>query len=575
MTVSNFDEFSDHPLSLNQQSMWLINNCAKDKNIYNSHFAWKLPDSIDIDILKESLQLLVDRHPILRTLFVPTKEGEVTQRVYKQAKLNFNEQRVKEMDDETFSLSVIDKEFKQPFNMEKESAMRWLLCTFPDNRKNLIVVFHHIIGDMGSFMIFANELREVYKARKNNQTFSMEPLNQDFSDFVVAQNDFVRTQKSIEQEKFWLDELKNINASLDIPVDKKRTLEINTTSGNLNTFIPYSVTEKFNAFASENKLSLFGLYIATYHLLLFKYTNQSDILVSTPTDGKEGDFKGVFGYFTNPVISRSAIDPNLSIKDFITQMNDKIRAAISNQRYPLSRLSEKLKLVRETNKASLFQTSFAWQNINAFENRDKPFVSWDHSGKRLWDFGEAGIWERFNRRQQLDDLDLTLKIYKFKNDFHLGIEYNSDLFHHTTIEQMAEHYQQLMLSISDNPDQSIYQLSMLTSKEETLVTEQWNQTHVNYDKNKLLHHYVDEWATSNAQLIALRDVNEEVSYEMLAKRSNQLAHYLVKEGVKAETIVGIAMDRTPDTIISLLAVHKAGGAYLPLDPNYRKIVLNT
>ncbi len=570
MTMSNFGEFTDHPLSINQQSMWLIHNCSKDKNIYNSHFAWKLPDSVDINILKKSLQLLVDRHPILRTLFVPTNEGEITQRVYKQATLNFTEQKIAEMSDDAFSSSIVDKEFKQPFDLEKETAMRWLLCTLPNNQKNLILVFHHIVVDMGSFMIFANELRDIYQALKANQPMPLEAINQTFSDFVTAQNDFVHTQAGVEQESFWLTELKDIEASLDIPVDKKRPVDINTTSGYLNTFIPYSVTEKFNAFASENKLSLFGLYIAAYHLLLFKYTNQSDILVGTPTDGKGGDFTGVFGYFTNPVISRSTIDPALSIKDFFVQMNDKTKNAISNQRYPLARLSEKLKLVRETNKASLFQTSFAWQNINAFENRGKPFVTWDHAGKRLWDFGEAGIWERFNRRQQLDDLDLTFKIYKFKNDFHLGIEYNSDLFHHNSIEQMAEHYQQLMLAISDNPDQSISQLSMLTSQEETLVTKQWNQTHVDYDKNKLLHHYVDEWATSNGQLIALRNVNEEISYATLTKRSNQLAHYLVKKGVKAETIVGIAMDRTPDTIISILAIHKAGGAYLPLDPQYPK-----
>jgi len=293
-------------------------------------------------------------------------------------------------------------------------------------------------------------------------------------------------------------------------------------------------------------------------------------LVSTPTGGRGGDFEGVFGYFTNPIISRSNIDANISVKDFIIEMNSKVKTAISNQDFPLSRLSEKLKLVRESNKASLFQTSFVWQNINAFENRDKPFVTWDHSGKRLWDFEEAGVWERFNRRQQLDDLDLTLKVYKFKNDFHLGIEYNADLFHNETIERMAEHFKQLMVSISENPEQSISQLSMLTNKEETLVSKSWNTTHKDYDKNKRLHQYVDEWANSKPDLIALRDTHTEVSYETLAKRSNQLAHKLVESGVKAETIVGIAMDRTPDTIISILAVHKAGGAYLPLDPNYPK-----
>jgi len=568
MTLKN-DEYIDWPLSLAQQSMWLIHSCANDKSIYNSHYVWNLPDTVDIDILKESLQYLVDRHPVFRALFVPTDDG-VVQRIYQNKSLRFDTYDVQESGSKEFSETILNKELKKTFELDKETAMRWVLISRPNSPRALGAFFHHIILDMGSFMIFANELKEVYGALKNNKPSPLKALQQDFQNFVSAQNDFIQSPAGVEQERYWLNELQNIDSSLDIPLDKNRPTKINCTTDYLNNFIPLPLTGKFNTFASENQLSLFGLYIATYHLLLFKYTKQTGILVSAPTGGRGGDFEGVFGYFTNPVITRSNIDPNSSVKDFLSQMNQKVKMAISNQNLPLSSISEKLKLVRDTSKASLFQTSFVWQNINAFENREQPMVTWDHSGKRIWDFGEAGVWERFNRRQQLDDLDLTLKIYKFKNDFHLGIEYNSDLFHKKTIERMAEHYKQLMLTISDNPDQTISQLSMLTNKEETLVSKSWNNTQKDYDKNKLLHHYVDEWASSNPDLIALRDIHTEVSYETLAKRSNQLAHKLLENGVKAETIVGIAMDRTPDTIISILAVHKAGGAYLPLDPNYPK-----
>jgi len=569
MTENTQNNYKDGSLSLAQQSMWLIHNCANDQSIYNSHYVWKLPESVDLGILTEALQRLVDRHPLLRTKFLSGTDG-VIQRVYEEYDLRLDTYDVSDMGDEELSETILNEELKKPFELDNDTAMRWVIITRPNAPRVLGAFFHHIILDMGSFMTFANELKDLYGALKNNKPSPLKTLKQDFFEYIHAQNDFIQSKEGLAQERYWLDELQGIDSSLDITLDKKRPAKINCTTGYLNSYLPSVVTDKFNAFAADNKLSLFGLYIATYHLLLYKYTKQSDILVGSPTGGRGGSFEGVFGYFTNPVIIRSNIDSNVSVKDFLNQMNVKVKAAISNQGIPLSSISEKLDLIRDTSKASLFQTSFVWQNINAFENRDQAFVSWDHQGKRLWDFGEAGIWERFNRLQQLDDLDLTFKVYKFKNDFHLGLEYNTDLFHHETIERMAGHFQTLMLTIADNPEQSISQLSMLSKEEEEQVVTAWNNTAKAYEKHKFLHHYVDEIAESKPDSIALRNIDETVTYAALSTRSNQLAHLLIEQGVKSETIVGIAMDRTPDTIIAILAIHKAGGAYLPLDPNYPK-----
>lgn len=470
-------DYQDHPLSIGQHSMWLIHECAQDKAIYNSHYVWKLPDNLSFPVLQKALEYIIERHPAFRTLFVPESNG-VVQRIYNEFPLQLDTYDIPEMDDETLSKEVLDKELKRPFSLDREAPMRWVLISKPDGGRILGAFFHHIILDMGSFMVLANELKTIYGDLLHKREPSIPALDETFQEYILKQNDFLKSKEGIQQEKYWEKELQGIEASLDLTIDKVRPAQINCTTGYYNRYLPGDITADFNAFANENEISLFGLYIATYHLLIHKYTKQEDILIGTPTGGRGGAFKSVFGYFTNPVITRSVFDPDMSVKDFLISMAKKSMEAIKNQDVPLSRIAEKLKIDRDESKASLFQTSFVWQNINAFENWDKPMVTWDHSGKRFWDFGEAGTWERISRLQQLDDLDITFKVYKFKNDFHIGIEYNSDLFFPETIERLVGHFQELLKTISRNPDQTIAELSLLTVDEKEQVVNNWNNTKV-------------------------------------------------------------------------------------------------
>jgi len=561
------DEHIDWPLSTAQQSMWLIHNCSNDKSIYNSHYVWKLPNSIDLAVLKSSLEYLVSRHSILRALFIQTNEGLI-QRVYKNKSLRFHAYQHTETDDERLSETILDEELKKPFELDKETAMRWVLISRPDGSRILGAFFHHIILDMGSFMVFVNELRHVYKCIKNNTKVNLPDINQNYNDFITKQNNFLLSNEGKEQEIFWQNELGDVESSLDLPTDYNRPSNIECTTGYLNQYIPAQITSTFNQFATDNGLSLFSLYISTFHILLHKYTNKCNIAIGTPTGGRDGDFSNVFGYFTNPVIVKSDISPEISAKKFFLQMNKKVTLALKNQAFPLSRAAENVDLKRSSSKASLFQACFVWQNINAFENRDEPFVTWDEKGKRFWDFGEAGIWERFNRRQQLDDLDITFKIYKFKNNFHLGIEYNSNLFKKQTIERLANHYQKLMSSIASNPNTLISELSLFSSDEYKDIVIGWNNTSAKINTSDTFVRQFEEQAKSSPNAIALDVPNQKLTYSELNTKSNQLAHVLMSKGVKTEEIVGISLDRSPEMIITLLAILKAGGAYLPLDPDY-------
>ena len=561
------DEYIDWPLSIAQQSMWLIHNCSSDKSIYNSHYVWKLPDSVDLTILKASLEHLVSRHAILRALFIPTDDG-IIQRVYKNKPLRFYSYQIEEVNDTELSETILNEELKKPFELDKETAMRWVLISRPNGSRVLGAFFHHLILDMGSFMIFVNELKNVYECIKNNTKINLPDITQNYSDFITKQNSFLETPQGRVQEDYWRTELNDVNTSLDLPLDFNRPTTLESTTGYLNTFIPSDITTKFNQFAADNKLSLFSLYISTFHLLLHKISGNTDISIGAPTGGRGGDFDGVFGYFTNPVIIRSHTLPEVPLINFFKKMDIKVKLAIKNQTFPISKVAEKIKLERSSSKASLFQTSFVWQNINAFENRDTPFVTWDKKGKRFWDFGEAGIWERFNRRQQLDDLDLTFKIYKFKNDLHMGFEYNSSLFKAETIERFSSYFKNLMTCIAENPSQKISEISIIPNKEFEKLTVEFNQTKQSYNSENSFITLFQDKASSCKNKPAVQLDDKILSYKQLNEKANRLAHFLIESGVKTDDIVGVSLDRSPELIIAILAILKSGGVYLPLDPAY-------
>jgi len=194
-----------------------------------------------------------------------------------------------------------------------------------------------------------------------------------------------------------------------------------------------------NEVSSVLGVSPFVVCISAYYLLLHRYSGQKDIAIGTPTAGRDNTFSGIFNYFVNPVIVRSKIDETLTVEDYIRYVSDKVNSAFVNQQYPLPLISEKLPTNRSSSQSQLFQTTFVWENINSFENREDPLVNLGGNGDVLWDLHGAGVWKRFHVRQQLDNFDLTFKMYKFGASYMLGVEYNADIFSPERISRMTSH----------------------------------------------------------------------------------------------------------------------------------------
>jgi len=300
--------------------------------------------------------------------------------------------------------------------------------------------------------------------------------------------------------------------------------------------------------------------LAAYFVLLYRYTNQEDILVGSPMLGRWGrEFKGVVGYFVNPVVLRAEMSGNLTFKDFLSQISSQVKKAQKYQDYPFPLLVEQLQPQRDTSHSPLFQVSFTWQKQR-----------WYESVKNSSRFQKPGLeMEPYPLGHQRGaSFDLDVMVMEMGEVLQAGWQYNTDLFDEATIARMAGHYQTVLEAIAANPKQPISELPLLTERERHQLLVEWNNTWAEYPQDKCIHQLFEEQVERSPDAVAVVFEGEQLTYRELNAKANQLAHYLQSLGVKPEVLVGICVERSREMIIGLLGILKAGGAYVPLDPNY-------
>ena len=295
-------------------------------------------------------------------------------------------------------------------------------------------------------------------------------------------------------------------------------------------------------------------------MLLYRYTNQEDILVGSPMLGRPGrEFKGVVGYFVNPVVLRASISENLTFQDLLSQVSTQVKEAQNHQDYPFPLLVEKLQPQGEPSLSPLFQVSFTWQKQR-----------WCESLKKSSRFQEPGLeMEPYPLGHQRGaSVDLDVMVMEMGDVIQAGWQYNTDLFDEATIARMAGHFQTLLSGIVANPEQPISELPLLTETERHQLLVEWNNTSAEYPEDKCIHQLFEEQVERSPSSVAVVFEGEQLTYLELNARANQLAHYLRELGVGPEVLVGLCVERSFEMIVGLLGVLKAGGAYVPLDPAY-------
>ncbi|WOB66747.1 non-ribosomal peptide synthetase [Microcystis aeruginosa] len=541
------------PLSFAQQRLWFLDQLQPNSALYNIPMVLHFRGNLNQKALEQSLLEICDRHEVLRTNFV-TIDGQPTQIIQTTREtisvVDLQDLPIQEQAEKTQQLK--QKQATQPFDLAKESLIRITLLVLSETEHFLLVCMHHIISDGWSIEVFIHELTTLYNAYVQNHPANLAPLPIQYADFAVWQKQWLQGDVLQSQLNYWQNQLTAAPPLLSLPTDHPRPAVQSFVGTQQEFSLSPKLSQALTELSRQQGVTLFMTLLAAFDALLYRYTGSSDILVGTPIANRNrGEIEGLIGFFVNTLVMRTDLSDNPSFSQLLTRVREVTMDAYAHQDLPFEMLVEALQPERDLSHTPLFQVAFVLQNT--------PKSEIAMTGLTVTDLPPENTTAKF---------DLTLAMVSTDDGLKGVWEYNTDLFESSTIERLSGHFLNLLGGIAANPQARISQLPLLTESETNQLLIEWNNTQVDYPEYKCIHQLFEEQVKRTPNAVAVVYSGQQLTYNELNCRANQLAHYLRKLGVKADTLVGISLERSLEMMVGLLGILKAGGAYVPLDPDY-------
>nr|ALT22083.1 nonribosomal peptide synthetase [Anabaena sp. XPORK15F] len=535
------------PLSWGQERLLFLDQFEENSTTYNLLLAVTITGKLDIDCLQKSLNTIMQRHEVLRTNFQEI-DNHAVQIIKAEKTWTLTVDNCQESEISKY----IHQEQQKPFNLATDTLVRGNLLKISANKFILLITRHHIVWDGWSTGIFLQELSTIYQSYIQGKNPDLTPLNIQYADFSQWQREWLTEEILAEQIKYWQENLKNAPSLLQLPTDKPRPSIMTFNGKSQQLIINQEITEKLQLLSRETGTTLFMTLLAVFSTLLYRYSHQENILIGSPIANRNrAEIEPLIGFFVNTLVLRTSFSENLTFTELIQQIKQTTLAAYEHQDVPFEQIVDAVKVERSLSHSPLFQVMFVLQNTPS-ENIELPDVT----------------LTPLTLEKETTNFDLTLDIEPSEQGLVANWEYNSDLFEDATITRMLRHFENILTSVLANPQQQINQINLLTAAEKNQLLLEWNDTKVEYSQDKCIHQLLEEQAIKTPDAIAVIFENQQLTYQELNQKANQLAHYLQELGVKPETLVGICVERSLEMVIGLLGILKAGGAYVPIDPNY-------
>ncbi len=554
---------SDYPLSYGQRALWFQHQLAP-ASIYNQIYAVRVPDKIDMSILRKSFDSLSRRHPALRTNFI-TKDGHPQQIAGDEIQTIFHEIDVSGKTEEEIH-QVMREQIDRPFDLENEPLTRLSMLSKAEDDHIFLFIGHHIISDMWSLAIFMYELDQLYLAGGEAE---LPDLGFTYSDYVRQQNKMLARAKGKAHLDYWKDKLKGDLPVINLPADYPRP-PIQTYNGGTETLtINHELAEKLKEISEKHGSTLYTTLLAAFKVLLHRYTGQNDLVVGSPTTGRTSpEYAAILGYFVNPVAMRSTISGNETFESYLAQISETVIEALDHQDYPFNLLVEKLQPKRDPSRTPVFQLMFVYQKAYLLHESGMSGLAVAEEGGQM-KLGGVTL-ESMSIENRVLPFDITMLMAELDEGLGASLQYNTALFKRETVLRMLDHFHRLLEGIAEDPSRSISSYNLLADQEIKQVIYDWNQTQAAYEDSLCVHQLFEAQVEKTPQAKAVVYKDASLTYDELNKKANQLARHLRKMDVGADVIVAIAAERSLEMFIGVMAVLKAGAAYLPLDPSYPK-----
>ncbi|MBH8571736.1 amino acid adenylation domain-containing protein [Nostocaceae cyanobacterium CENA369] len=545
---------SIYPLSFGQQGLWFINQLNPDTPTYNVSIVINFRGCINLTALQNSLNEIIRRHEVLRTSFTAV-DGKPIQVINQAVPLNLTVEDLRPLpiSDRSQEAQRLATEFaQQPFDLSSQSLLRTKILQLNDKSYQLLVTSHHIIADGWSISILIKELAVLYEAFSQGKRSPLPQLPIQHGDFVNWQRKWLSFDRIHPLLTYWKQKLQGELPVLNLPTDRSPSPVQIFKGAQAKLVLSPTLTKELKNLSRQQGVTLFMTLLTAFKILLYRYTGQTDILIGSPIANRNrAEIESLIGFFVNVLVLRTDLSGDLSFQELLARVKSTALEAYVHQDLPFEKLVEELQPNRDLSYNPLFQVMFVLQNV------PKPNLN-------LTDVSVT-YEEGYNGTSKFD---LTLFMEDSEQGLVATCEYNTNLFNADTITRMLGHLQTLLTSIVSDPQQRIAELQLLTSSEIQKLLVEWNDTKTDYPQDKCIQQLFEAQVEKTPNAVAVVFDNQELTYQELNDRANQLAHYLQELGVKPEVIVGVCMQRSLEMAIALLAILKAGGAYVPLDPAY-------
>ncbi|WP_346830056.1 non-ribosomal peptide synthase/polyketide synthase [Pseudomonas abietaniphila] len=548
------------PQSFAQQRLWFLAQLEPDSTAYNLPCVLDLSGALQIDALQRSFDALAARHESLRTCFCPAEVGHGQQGVPLQrilpvgsVSLDRHDLRESALPEEAFA-SLAHAFMNQPFDLDAErSPWRVALARVGEREWRLLLCMHHIISDGWSVQVMLEDFARLYRAFSEGEDAQLPKLDVQYADYAAWQRDYLTGPERERQLSWWREALGDEQPVLELPADRSRPAERDGKGGRHAFVLPQALADRLRQTARTHDATLFMLFLAAFDTLLYRLSGQRDLRTGVPVAGRaDVQTQGLIGFFVNTLVLRAQVSGDLPFSRLLAQVKDNLLGAHAHQDLPFEQLVEALQPARSLSVNPLFQVSYNHQ-----QQPDMALLQFD--GLNI----EAQQWDIKGAQ-----FDLVLGTFEHQDGRISGyLDYATDLFDASTVERLYGQLLTVLNAVCAHPHTAIGDLPLL-GEADLAALDQWNSPPFSPYVDRPIHELIADHARLRPDAIALVHGDQRMTFAEFDRRANQLAHALRARGIGTEVRVAIAMERGIDLWLSFFAVLKAGGAYIPLDPDY-------
>ncbi len=549
------------PLSYNQKALWFEHQRAPSSSAYNVAFTTRIHAAVDVEGLRRAVQTLVDRHSVLRSVFVD-EHGEPAQEVFGRREVAFEHVTLDGASWAAVDAAVRDA-YAAPFELDEGPVFRVHLFSRGPESHALLMCAHHLVLDGWSLWQLIDELDKLYA----DPSARLPAVQASYAEFVTWQREQLAGPEGERLAAYWRTQLAGELPVLTLPTDHPRPPRYTPRGATEPVQIDAALTERLEGLASEAGVTLFVVLVAAYQVLLHRYSGQHDILVGTPTTGSsrsDSRFAGVIGNFVNPVVLRASFADDPSFRAVLERARTTVLGAVAHQDFPFAQLVELLQPRRDRSRPTLVQAAFLFQKPQT-SSRMARLLTVDEASDAREVFGGLSVEPVFMAQQE-GQFELSLEMVRARGRLFGGLKYSSDLFETSTAARMVDNYIELLSSIVADPDARVSALGMLSQSESSRL-DAWSASSTPVGEARCIHEQIAAQAEQTPEREALI-CGRALSYAELVARARRLARRLRALGVEPNQPVAVCVERSLEMMVAVLAVLESGGAYLPLDPDH-------